>query len=371
MKAPDFRQVAFMPWACMRPGDHVSWGRVSLTPWESLAKKLSDRALRSHIGSLMRMYRSSASSKWGGVQRGIGILTVDELPFQPLEGAQAKAVEEFRSVLFLCNLSAGVHHSGPNAGHSLATAENFSLVYQNFQVGKDSLSETSGTLLTLTNMGYLIGSTRFIKPSFVPTPLRFEYDDTLLRALWRLRRLNARLLRRILRAAATFYESYHNSPAVDVNARILLQASAFEILLDLPEKAQRREFKNRVEALCARPGERRLSYVFRIWDQKHRESRTIFGIWADRFYQLRNSIVHGDVLRRRDFTFRNSQHHVFAAAHIFVACTQALVNEAFRARARKAPLSTRVFWGRSLGDDEEARAGFRTQVDWAARFGYR
>jgi hypothetical protein len=253
----------------------------------------------------------------------------------------------------------------------LSTAENFSVIHQNFQVGKDSLSESTGTILTLTSMGYRIGSTRFVKPGYVPSPMRFEYDEALLSSLARLRRGNVRMLRRIIRASSAFYESYYNSPALDVNARILLQASAFEILLDLPEKSPRKEFKNRVEALCARAGERRLSYTFLIWGKKQRESRTVFGLWAERFYQLRNGIVHGDQLRRSDYVFRGAQHHALIAAHMFIACTKSLVNEAYRERARSAPHSDRIFWGRALGDDDDARAGFRTEIDWAARLGYR
>lgn len=371
MAEPDYGQVVSTPRACTRSHDSVTWGDIRLSPWESLRKSITDRPLRSHLSSLMRMYRSSASSEWGGVQRGIGILTVGGQQFVPLDEPGQRAVEEFRAMLFLCSLSSGVHRVGPNAGHSLFTTENFSVVYQNFQVGKNSLSESSGTILTLTSIGYRIGSTKFVKPGYVPSPSRFEYDETLLHSLARLRRGDARLLRRITRAASAFCESYHNSPALDVNARILLQASAFEILLDLPEKAPRKEFKNRVEELCARAGDRRISYVYRIWGQKHRESRTVFGLWAERFYQLRNGIVHGDSLSRRDYVFRGAQHHVLIAAHVFVACTKALINEAFRARSRRPPHSDRIFWGRALGDKKDAEAGFRTEVDWAARLGYR
>ncbi len=250
------RQVVFMPWACMHPQDRVSWGTIVLAPWESVAKSASDQPVRSHVSSLMRMYRSSASSEWGGVQRGIGILTVGDQAFVPLSARQSEAIEEFRTLLFLCALSSGIHHVGPNAGHALSTAENFSLVYQNFEVGRDSLSERTGAILTLTSIGYRIGSTKFVKPGNVPSPMRFEYDEALLTSLKRLNRGDARLLRRIIRAAAAFCESYHNTPALDVNARVLLQASAFEILLVLPEQAPRNEYKSRVEAFRARPAER-------------------------------------------------------------------------------------------------------------------
>lgn len=363
-------QVAFMPWASLGPEDRVAWNGVVLAPWETVGKSVDDGALRSHLNSLMRMYRSSASTEWGGVQKGIGILSVGELTFAPLSPGQTTAIQDFRSGLFLAALSSAVHRAGPDSGHLISTSENFSLVFQNFQVGQDRLSEESGTIIRLVSMGYRINSTRFVKPGYVPTPMSFKYDEALLRSFDVLRRGNSRLVRRILRAAATFYESFYNSPALDVNARILLQASAFETHLDLPEKGPREAFKDRVEMYCARPGDRRIAYKYSAWGQKRQESRTVFGLWADRFYQLRNHIVHGERLRRSEYVFRGSQHHVLIAAHVFVACIKALVNDAHAERGCKRPHSDRVFW-RKTEEGEEVSKGFRTEVDWAAKFGYR
>ncbi|KPK57048.1 MAG: hypothetical protein AMS21_12000 [Gemmatimonas sp. SG8_38_2] len=55
------------------------------------------------------------------------------------------------------------------------------------------------------------------------------------------------LFNRILRATDVFIGSYYNSHTISIPARILLQASAFEILLDLPDTGQRRQFKDDVE----------------------------------------------------------------------------------------------------------------------------
>jgi len=37
-------------------------------------------------------------------------------------------------------------------------------------------------------------------------------------------------------------------------------------------------------------------YKFQVWDKKLPESRTLKAIWADRFFTLRNHVIHGDTV---------------------------------------------------------------------------
>lgn len=362
----EFNHVVLMPWICLRRGDVIRYGAVSVHPWEDLRETLVDASVRDHLDTLVAMYHASPSSDWGGRQEGVGIVVVGAPTFSPLTDLEREQVRDFRAVAFLASLSRAVHHSGPNAGNYILTAENFDLVFQNFVPGQDRISERSGTLLTMTSIGNRIATTRYVRPPFVPNPMRIDVDTALIDALERLPRGNRRLLQRVVRAAATFCESYHNTPSLDAHARVLLQAAAFEILLDLPEQSPRRAFKDRVESLLAPPGTRRYACVYRAHGKTFRDRRTVFGLWADHFYQLRNGIVHGQVLSAKAYRFRGGAHHVVAAPHIFVGCLKALVNAAFAKARRHTPMSDRVFWGVGLGDDDDEPSGFRTERDWAA-----
>lgn len=355
-----------MPWLALQSGDVIRYGDVSARPWEDVRGEVADAGVRDQLDLLVRMYHSSPSTEWGGPQPGVGIVAIDGHPFLPLSEAQRDTIRAFRAIAFLASLASTVHHSGPNAGHRILTAENFELVFQNFYPGQERITDQSGILLRMTSIGARIAATRFVKPSFVPHPIRVDVDDNLLRSLESLPRGHRRLANRIRRAAATYCESYHNTPALDVHARILLQAAAFEILLDLPEQAPRQAFKDRVEALLASPSERRFSCVYRVRGKPFRDRRTVYGLWADHFYQLRNGIVHGDNLTRNAYRFRSGEHSAVTSQHIFVGCVKQLINNAFQKAGRPRPHSDRVFWGRSLGDEEDAPSGFRTEKDWGA-----
>lgn len=361
-----FNHVVLMPWLSLRSGDVIRYGDVSVRPWEDMRADVTDAPVRDQLDQLVAMYHSSPSSEWGGQQRGVGIVIVGAATFQPLSEPQREKVRAFRALAFLASLAKTVHHSGPNAGHYILTAENFELVFQNFYPGQDRITDQSGILLRMTNIGGRIATTRFVKPSFVPNPMRVDVDEALLASLESMPRGHRRLEQRILRAASTYCESYHNTPALDAHARILLQASAFEILLNLPQQAPRLAFKNRVEALLASPRDRRYSCVYRVRGESFRDKRTVFGLWADHFYQLRNGIVHGDSLGPQDYRFRGGEHHAVASQHIFIGCVKQLINEAFRKVGRTPPHGDRVFWGKSIGDDDDAPVGFRTEKDWGA-----
>ena len=366
------RQLVLMPYASLGTADRITWGGITVTPWEVLRNGIAHEPLRAQIDRLLAMYWTSSSAAFGRPQRGIGVIQLPGQVFRPLSEAEERRVREFQAALFLASLAKRLHHSGPNAGHGIATAENFQLVYQNFVVGVDRVTERSGVLVALSEIGHKIDSTRFVRPPYVPTPSTFECDQVLLSELERMGRGQVRQMRRIIRSAAVFLESYHNSPAVDVNARVLLQAAAFEILWDLPSSQQRKELKERVEEACGAAGERRFRYSYETPRGRRSEVRTVFGIWADRFYTLRNHVVHGEVVRPREYTFRGGQHHVLAASHVYAACVRYLVNRAAVARGGNARLHDRVYWYRPEEDtaDDDEVAGFRTEIDLARAFGY-
>ena len=77
-------------------------------------------------------------------------------------------------------------------------------------------------------------------------------------------RVDSKLYRLIMRATAVFLESYYNTPSVDVRARVLLQAASFEILFDLPDQAQRKAFKDAIEAWTGNSGDRHFRYKYEV-----------------------------------------------------------------------------------------------------------
>jgi hypothetical protein len=94
--------------------------------------------------------------------------------------------------------------------------------------------------------------------------------------------------------------------------------------------------------------------------------RAVFGLWADRFYTLRNHIIHGERVPLSEYRFRGAQHHVFAAAQIFGVAVKRLINESLKARGKPAVFDDRLRWvtGDADNEVEERYEGFQLVPDF-------
>ncbi len=91
------------------------------------------------------------------------------------------------------------------------------------------------------------------------------------------------------------------------------------------------------------------------------------GIWADRFYSLRNSIIHGNSVPDSKYVYRGVQHHLMIAPMFFVVVVRRLARNALRGKAPTPDFFDRIEWvnPRVDEDGEEVEGGFRMATDWA------
>lgn len=363
-------QLVFMPYLAMGGTDRIQIGEVELWNFDSGKESIADPALRQRVDELLAMYRQNGHDARSSVRlRNMGIVSVGAPNFQPLNDHEFGQVQEARQLLFLCCLAQNCLQHGPNAGHLLFTSENFDLIRQNFALDTEHVAETTGVIVQMWIGGYSISQTRFTKPSYVNLPIRFNTDEVLLRAVLELKDAEPAFFRRVVRAAALMLESYYNSHSVDIGARVLLQAAAFEVLLDLPEKAQRKALKERLERLANAAGEKTYEYRYEMPGGPQIERRSIKGMWADRFYTLRNHIIHGEEVSHRDFRFLRAQHHLQIAPLMFVHALKKMLDERRNAGGGRRLFFERIDWGViNEGDEFESRSiGFQVTTDFAAR----
>lgn len=148
--------------------------------------------------------------------------------------------------------------------------------------------------------------------------------------LLNLKRRNKKLYERIIKAAAIFFESYYNDPNNSVNSRILLQASSFESLLNLSEGRGRADFKDIIRVNYFRSDSSLWRYSSeRSNGQKATESEGVHVMWGDKFFTLRNHIIHGSNVKQREFNFMNKQRHTDIAAIFFISLVKRLINKKF------------------------------------------
>jgi hypothetical protein len=322
-------QITYLPYLFMAERAAMAIGPATI--WNFNREKgtrIPNEALREYVTRLLE-----ANVYLDKPIRGIAVLSLrGHGAFLPATRTDVRLIEETRLLLFLCSVSASNIYSGENAGHYMVTAENFTVTYQNFQPGNRWTGYSSGRIVTIRGGGYEVGKVHYEKPPYVLAN-GASLDDELLAGLNRVKRRNRRQYRRILRATDAFMNGYYNSPDVSREARVLQQARAFEILFELPDRDQRKEFKVRVAKFCPCRDRRQFRYLSeRAAGGRHAwETGTRPVYWADRFYTLRNHIIHGDNVKPGEFV-HGRQNHEDLALWFFLLSVKYVINDILRQR---------------------------------------
>lgn len=364
-------QLDYLPYLGLNDGERVAFGGAFVWGFDALAPTLvPDEQLRQKVHRLLAINVKSASRR---VRQndlvGMGVVSVGRADFRLLSEVERREVLALRTALFLCRLALNVLVSPTNlnAGMYLVTSENFILIEQHFTLENDSIAEVSGTIIRKQTLGLKLSDTQIPMPSYVNQPSQFKYDSKLLSELEALRTRSEPLYARVMRAAEVFLESYYNAPFVSLAARLLLQAAAFEILLDLPDEAGRKAFKDLVELHCGEPDEPKLRYRFEVRKSRKEEARSLKGIWADRFYTLRNHIIHGEPVANSDYMFLGQQHHLSIAPIFFTLLVKRLIDSERAACGERPVFAERVDCERWIDDSDASeirRRSFVMQQDF-------
>ena len=244
-------QLIYFPHLMLGNIDELSYDNVKVWNFQKKANEyIPNEALRQKLKALLATNRYE-----GQPVLDMGILSIGDSELREATPEDIDIANEIKLILFLSYLAQNnVRVQGANAGHYIATSENFLFVVQNFHTEMDYISESAGYIVHITAGGYKVGVTTFIAPPYVLKPLVLKFDNDLTATLLRLKTENTNLYARILRATDLFFQSYFNNKDVSLNARILLQVGALEVLLDLsPDNKQSRRLKEAVENMTVLP----------------------------------------------------------------------------------------------------------------------
>lgn len=310
------RQIAFFPYLSMNGIDEIDLGYLKV--WNFDKKKdeyLKDPVLKAKIEKIF----ATQTTHHGNV-RGIGVIQFSNNDFQPLSSNESELILQARATLFLAFVSENnTRVPNANSGHSMATSENFDVIYQNFTLDQDYVAETTGEIIRFNKGGYTLDKVRFLIPSYVPTPSSYRYDQEVFTELSYLKSHKPKIYRKIINSTQIFMEGYYNSNHLSNKARILLYMSAFESIFSIPENQQRKYFKQHIEKISYLDGEKKyVSYWDKRTNHRSKEFLSKKGIWAEKFYLLRNAIVHGDHVKPDSFIFEKTQEHIHIALLFFV-----------------------------------------------------
>lgn len=317
-------QLAYLPYISMASTDEIQIGRVKIWNYSRKADDyITDTEIYQQIKKIINLNKERKD-----FIKNIGIISIGNIDFRIFTETELNEIQEACTILFLSVLSSQINLKHANSGHYMRTSENFRCVIQNFVVGDKFIAEIEGAIIRINDMN-LISEITIYKPRYVHlNKFDFRYDAKLLENMLVLKNRRKLLFNRIIRATEVFRQSYHNSEDVNLPLRMLFQICSFETLLSLGFKQQRRMFKDKVEFYCNVSGDIRYRHSYKINGRKMQDiKRTIKGKWAESFYQSRNSIVHGKILKSNDIKFRNNQFHFNLAIMFFIVIIKKLIND--------------------------------------------
>jgi hypothetical protein len=315
-------QIVYCPYIFLNRVRSATFSGITVRNLEETLKIIKDDGLRAKIRSLMEQNRA-----FGKPIKDIGIIEIGgRNDFHPLNSIEKKRVNEFRAALFLAGTAKCNIHDGPNAGHDMLTSENFRIVFQNFKLESPYTGYTSGVIVRRSDFGYKISEITYEKPPYVLNN-SFSCDENFLKALEKCKRKNRKFYRLVIRATDALMNAYSNSEEVSNGSRILELSRAFEILFELPENGQRKEFKKAIHKYCEPVGEKKRRYLSeRPGNNKEIEIGSPQVMWADRFYVLRNHIIHGERIKDKSF-FSHGQLHWNLGLWFFLVSVKQIINE--------------------------------------------
>lgn len=347
-------QIAYLPYLNMEGTDEVDLGFIKIWNFDKKADSyIPNEKLRNKIKLLL----SANVFNNGHPIKNIGIIQFPtSQEFDSLSDEETSQIDEIRSLLFLAIMSKNITIGrGANAGHYMATSENFIVTIQNFKPDEEYIGERSGTIVSINTGGYKMEEHKFYAPSYLTTPMRFDYNKRFLTKLLEIRKTHTRLYRKILRGTGLFSESYFNDHQISQNARIMLQCGGFEALLDLPDNKQRKRFKEIIEKETVESGEKNITYWYETKPRlkKCKDKTTLKVVWADKIFSLRNKIIHGNKIDASEFSFRNKQGHMHISLMFFILLVKKRINKILR----KKMFYDTITW-KKVEDKFEPHEGF-------------
>jgi hypothetical protein len=243
---------------------------------------------------------------------------------KPLTRKQSREVRDAITTLCFCTLIR-------NASHIAFSSDDFQIIQQNFLPTKDKITPSSGSLIRRTTAGLKIAGVLFITPFHICQGWDICYDQEILRGIEKLQRdrANREFHRQIITSLEWIGYAYTNVDNFNYASRIVMTATAFEILLG--GFANRVKFMKKIKRLtcdssdnCERNrSEREICYH----GKKQKKSFSLKECWAYDFYDLRSRIVHGKEVRSKDFKNRRRKKYFFLGIRFFEQCLKRLLSE--------------------------------------------
>ena len=291
-------QISFMPWAGLNK--EIKIGPLTFWPFSAQGKQhIQDKRIRKHLEEYFRCY----VDHHGQPVDTITICSHGEADFRQLnedEAAELRSAVDALMFSIICP-AAKTAVCANNCSMGPPSSERYQLIMQNFHPGEGHIAVRAGSVLS---GGWKIGEISF--PMLWSTGGVFDsLDKKILEGFSKLydSGFPAEARERVWRSLQWFRMAHVESDDVSVLSKVVMMATAFEIILDAPKKVSDKSgwIADEVTKRCAGPNSLKERRKDNKGDDKTREK---IGRWTWDFYKLRNAIVHGDAISPEQLRYR-------------------------------------------------------------------
>ncbi len=288
-------QVSFLPWAGL--DEEITIGTVTFCPWNNIDKNNLDTEI---INWLDNYFKKHVNYKNEPVDT-IVICWIDKLNFRELEKYEEEIIHNAANALTLSILGPKAIQQVISNPNEILNSLNFLVTYQNFDPGHKTIAIQEGDVI---NTLIKFEEARFQKPWSVVSGSD-NPDEKIIEIFDRLFKSNdTQLKNRIFRSLEWFFFSHIQSDYLRYDSKIVMMATAFEILLGLEESKKSLCFATKLTEMIATDD-----------FEKNKREKIVFplvGCWGYDFYKLRNAIVHGDEINNEKLIYLRDGHNCFA-----------------------------------------------------------
>jgi len=273
--------VSIMPWAGLQ--QEIKIGNARFWPWEGTKAGMIDGATKDTV----QRYLDCFVDDLGDAVKTVAVCSYEGKEFRCLTDSEMSEMRCARDALVFCVICPQVVQSIRGCSVGLCSAERFQVVGQQLEKGRTTLYVVSGHNTTL-------GQFKIHKPLAVSSGYLAQPEFPLIKAFDKV--LGAGfpegLRRRLFRSLEWFRLAHVEADQVSEQSRVVMMATAFETLLDIPAQTTDKSmfFADEVEKKFAIQESVCDSRVYK--KEVHTRSRAAW--WAYDYYKLRNKIVHGD-----------------------------------------------------------------------------
>jgi len=310
-------EINYMPWAGLH--EELSIGRVDFWPFYAKAKqKITDKAVRDHLSRFFKCFVDNV----GKPVKTIVVCSCGAIDFRPLSEAEARNLRAAVDCYVFARITNGTQLGvcGDNRTVVPPTAGRYALYARNFRPEDRGLGIRAGSTLTYySDMEEVRISRPFAMGGSFGGP-----DQELLQGLSRAfaPEFPADVRERLFRALEWYRLAQTEAEAVSWMSRVVMLATAFEVLLEFPRNGKRKYFVEHMESEIRTP-------EFRADTRTDNSGKThtlsLVGCWAWDFYELRSRIVHGDPVATEEIQYKGWITHLIVSELVLLECVKRLL----------------------------------------------